>query len=360
MPITRLKITDVRNLQAVEIRPSPSLNVIWGANASGKTSVLEAIHVLGRGRSFRAGKLEHLVRHGQERLQVFGTVMEGPEGPEIPIGVERGKDGFRARIAGRDVRTAAELSERLPLMVVSPDSQALLEEGPTIRRQFLDWGVFHVEPRFWDVWVRYDRALRQRNALLRARGRNAAIDAWDGELIRCATQIDHFRSAYIEEYCAVLPQFSDALAALGDVVVDYQRGWPAEEPYEDMLKRNRTRDRELQHTHLGPHRADLRVRVGKTLARDLLSRGQQKVLVVALRMAQVAVLRNRTGRGCTVLLDDLAAELDADHREKLLLLLRDLGVQAFVTAVERNAVTASWWDTQKMFHVEHGRLTEMV
>lgn len=187
-----------------------------------------------------------------------------------------------------------------------------------------------------------------------------AIDAWDEELIRCATLIDHFRSAYMEEYCALLPQFSGALATLGDVVVDYQRGWPAEEPFEDALKRHRARDRELQHTQLGPHRADLRVRIGKMLARDLLSRGQQKVLVVALRMAQVALLRNRTGRRCTVLLDDLAAELDASHREKLLLMLCDLGVQAFVTAVERNAVAAPWWDDQKWFHVEHGHLTEMV
>lgn len=359
MRIKRLKVCDVRNLEEVEIEPSAGLNIVFGANGSGKTSILEAINFLSRARSFRAGKIESVIRHGKRWLTVFGLVEEGENGA-VGIGVERSVEGVRARIGGRDVKGVAELAERMPVLIITPDGQRLLEEGPEQRRQLLDWGVFHVEPQFLSVWTRYTKALKQRNAALRENTGNTVTHAWDKELLVLAERIDSWRREYLEQLLKILPKFLGPLAGLEGLEISYSRGWPTKEAFPDALKRNFERDTALGYTQLGPHRADLVFRMEGVTAREVLSRGLEKIVVVALRLAQVAVLRELTGKRSIVMIDDLAAELDRAYRVKLLELIANLDVQVFVTAVEPGAIDASWWHPQKMFHVEHGRVTEMV
>lgn len=304
--------------------------------------------------------MEGLIRHGAEQFTVFGTVVKD-DGAEsgIPVGMERSVRGVRARIAGRDVKAVAELAELMPLAVVNADSQGLLEEGPQVRRQFLDWGVFHVEPLFLGAWTRYQRALRQRNALLR-NGAAAALAVWDAELVPPAEQIDHFREIHVRHVLDTIDLYLQPLTGLGGLGIEYVRGWTPKESLPDVLKRSVARDRRLQYTQFGPHRADLLFRIGRRDAREFLSRGQQKALAIALRLAQVSAVQRATGKRCVVLVDDLAAELDAHHRESLLRLLKDLDVQAFVTTVEATSISAPWWPARKMFHVEHGRVAEVI
>jgi DNA replication and repair protein RecF len=356
MILRRLKLSNVRNLRAVEIEPCGSLNVLYGANASGKTSLLEAIHILGRARSFRGGRIEGAVGHGAGRLTVFGE-LEGEQG-RMAVGVERGPE-LRVRVGGRDVATVGELAACLPLLVINPDSHRLLEEGPRYRRQFLDWGVFHVEQGFFATWARFQRALRQRNAALRSSA-PATAAAWDAELTASAEQIDAWRAQYLGRLQPLLPAYVTPLSGLEALQLDYLRGWPAGEPYAEALRRSATRDAGLGYTHYGPHRADVVIRVGEVPAQEWVSRGQQKALVTALRLAQAALLREWRGERCLLLVDDLAAELDPTNRERLLRLLQGLGGQVFLTAIERGAVAAEWWAPRKLFHVEHGQVREVV
>ncbi len=357
--IKRLKVCDVRNLEEVDIEPSAGLNVVFGPNGSGKTSLLEAINVLSRARSFRAGKIENVIRHGKRQLTVFGLVEGGSSGA-VGIGVERSVQGVRARIGGREAQGVAELAERMPVVIISPDSQRLLEEGPDQRREFLNWGVFHVEPQFLPVWVRYARALKQRNAALRENAGDTGKRVWDSELIALAERIDSWRREYLAQLLKILPRFLGLVTGLEGLDISYSRGWPEEEALSDALKRTFDRDTVLGYTQLGPHRADLILRMEGVAAREVLSRGLEKVVVVALRLAQVAVLRELTGKRSIVIIDDLAAELDKAYRARLLELVANLDVQVFITAVDPGVVDASWWQPQKMFHVEHGRVTEMV
>ncbi|MBX9714001.1 MAG: DNA replication and repair protein RecF, partial [Pseudomonadaceae bacterium] len=167
MALTRFTVAAVRNLHPATLSPSPRINILSGANGSGKTSLLEAIHLLGLARSFRSSRLLPVIQHEVDECTVFGQVALA-QGGLSSLGISRNRLGeLHIRIDGENVRSAAQLAETLPLQLINPDSFRLLEGVPKIRRQFLDWGVFHVEPRFLPAWQRLQKALRQRNSWLR-------------------------------------------------------------------------------------------------------------------------------------------------------------------------------------------------
>lgn len=361
MSITRLTVTAVRNLQSVALSPSPRINVLHGFNGSGKTSVLEAIHLLGLARSFRSARLTPVIGHEQPACTVFGQVMLA-EGRESNLGVSREKDGdLTIRIDGQNARSASQLAELLPLQLINPDSFRLLEGAPKIRRQFLDWGVFHVEPRFLQAWQRLQQSLRQRNSWLRHGTLDSAIQAsWDRELSLAAEEIDRYRRAYI---AALKPVFEEVLAQLIELdglVLSYSRGWDKDRELAEVLAASIERDRHMGFTQSGPQRADLRLRYQGHNAADILSRGQQKLVVSALRIAQGRLL-NDTKRGqCVYLVDDLPSELDEGHRASLCRLLEDLQCQVFITCVDSDVLKQGWRPETPvaMFHVEHGTVSQ--
>ena len=186
MSLLELAVTNVRCIEAAELRIPAGLTLIWGENGSGKTSLLEAMFLLGRGRSFRTRNSERLIRRGQDHLRVIGRVDRGA-GRVEPLGFEVTRTGVAARIAGRPADSLAELSQAFAVQVIEPGVHKLVEEGGYRRRRWMDWAVFHVEPQFVDTWVRYTRALKQRNAALRSQADLAR--AWDVELARLGEQI---------------------------------------------------------------------------------------------------------------------------------------------------------------------------
>ncbi|WP_028241494.1 DNA replication/repair protein RecF [Stutzerimonas azotifigens] len=361
MSLSRFTVTGVRNLQPVALLPSPRINILYGDNGSGKTSLLEAIHLLGLARSFRSSRIAPVVGHEEQSCVLFGQAALA-SGQARAIGVSRSRDGETViRVDGQNVRSAAELADTLPLQVINPDSFRLLEGAPKLRRQFLDWGVFHVEPRFLRAWQRLQQALRQRNSWLRhGRLDGAAQAAWDRELELAADEIDAYRRAYIQALKPVFEETLQALCALEDLQLSYYRGWDKDRRLGEVLAATLERDRALGHTQAGPQRADLRLKVGGHNAAEILSRGQQKLVVCALRIAQ-GHLVSETKRGqCIYLVDDLPSELDEHHRLALCRLLEQLNCQVFITCVDSNALMEGWQTSTpvSMFHVEHGRVTQ--
>lgn len=361
MSLLRLTVTGVRNLHPVTLLPSPRINLLHGANGSGKTSVLEAIHLLGLARSFRSLRLQPVIQAEQPALTIFGEVQQHA-GSVTNLGVGRERSGeLQIRIDGQNARSAAQLAETLPLQLINPDSFRLLEGAPKIRRQFLDWGVFHVEPRFLGAWQRLQKALRQRNSWLR-HGRLDAVAqaAWDRELCLASGEIDAYRRSYLQ---ALKPIFESTLAQLLDLTgltLSYYRGWDKDRELQEVLAGCIQRDMTLGHTQAGPQRADLRLRLDGHNAVDILSRGQQKLVVCALRIAQGHLLNQAQQGRCIYLVDDLPSELDERHRKSLCRLLEELQCQVFITCVEPHVLMDGWRkDTPvAMFHVEHGRITQ--
>lgn len=171
--IRLFRASNFRCLEAAELKLSPTYNLIYGANASGKTSILEALAYLGRGKSFRGTSTANLIRHGESEFVLFAEIEQA--GRSVTVGVRNSREGLQVRIGGEDDGGAAALAEALPLQVIDPEVHNLIAGGPEQRRRFLDWLAFHVEHDHLLVWRRFRRALKQRNAALKAKSSGAAI-----------------------------------------------------------------------------------------------------------------------------------------------------------------------------------------
>lgn len=354
--LSRLQLRDFRCFESVELDLSPRANLIHGDNASGKTSLLEALFFLSRGRSFRTSKAENLVRQGAEGFLLSGLAMDGAG--TLPLGIARSPTGLEARVGGAPAQSLAQLAEKLPVQLLDSSAHQLIEGGPRHRRQFLDWGVFHVEQGFLGAWRRYQRALKQRNTLLRQRASEAMLKTWEPELVSAGLLLDQSRRSYLAQLEPVALAWASRLLGGLDLRFRYLRGWGEGKSLEEALEGTRALDREQGSTRSGPHRAEVAIEVGGLPAQQQVSRGQQKVLAGALLLAQAAYLHEATGRQCLLLLDDLAAELDAGHLGRFLELVQESQVQTFLTSVEAGRLPA--WKEAGRFHVEHGKIAKLV
>lgn len=360
MRLTALDIRDVRIIARAAIEPGP-VNLIIGPNAAGKTSLLESIHLLGTGRSFAASRPDRLIRHEGGPLRVVAR-LESDDGGLHRLGVERGWGGpWRVRLDGATVSRVADLARALPLLVVHPGSHEILAGGPAERRGLLDWGLFHVEHPFHAAWQRYRRALAQRNHLLRRGAREAEITAWNPELVASAEVIDGYRRGYVDE----LARYVDRLGSIVlrepmELELAYRPGWPVGTRLDSALAERLESDRSLKTTTAGPHRAEFQVRTGGRDSRQRISRGQQKLLIYLLRLAQAEQLVERTGRRPVLLFDDPAAELDRDHQARVLAASLDSGAQLFVTALDAAQLALPENTDFRTFHVEQGRVQEVI
>lgn len=359
MRLTRLTIDNIRNISSTAIENDPKVNAFYGVNGSGKTSLLEAVYFLGSARTFRSQSTDPLIRRGSEQATVFGLVVQ-EGGGNTRLGVTRGRDGRREiHIDGEREARASALARRLPTVVLGPETIELLVGSPANRRRFLNWGVFHVEPSFGGLWEDANRCLRQRNRLLRqeARRDDDQLATWTGELARLATELDALRGRYFQRYKEVFEAVCSRLTGLPDVDCHYYPGWDDSETLASVLAQQEESDRRRGYTQRGHHRADIRVRVAGENVANVCSRGELKILAWAMVLGQGWMLTADHGRHPIYLVDDVASELDHEHRHAVCEWLAETGCQIFATAVDREALVDSWGETQlKMFHVEQGQV----
>ncbi len=361
MSLVYLQISNIRNLKNVCIEPSARLNIIVGENASGKTSLLESIFLLARGKSQRTRHLKDVVSMGENELVVFGRLDNRSTKREIPIGVRyRLGETIALRVDGQKVTRASDLATSFPLTSVASDSARLLTDGPRPRRQFLDWGVFHVEHAFFSAWQRYSRALKQRNAALKQASK-LEVALWNNELSETSCTIDLFRKTYIQEIRPIFSRYLRiVLENLSSIEIRYYRGWNNDvEALGALLTESYESDKEAGHTQRGPHRADISIELNGKSVNHYSSAGQLKLIVSMLYLAQLAYFNEKTHRTGTILVDDLPAELDQHHRKKFIELLVNLNAQVFVTTTDRDLVDIGPARNLKMFHVKQGEVTEM-
>ena len=356
MSIVSLSVEHFRNLRAVQLTPAAGINVIYGANAAGKTSLLEAIYFLGRVRSFRAARAELLIAHGAEALTVRADVDVGDQC--VRAAVQRGGDFTRVRINGDDVRSLSSLARYFPVQVINTESQRLLQDGPKVRRSFINWGVFHVEQEYSGQWRRFERALKQRNAALRL-GDERQAKAWEPELVATSAAISVQREVFIDRLLGESRPLLDLWLPESELSFSYRPGWPADRELGEAYEDGRARELEVGHTLYGPHRADLAVRSAGVDAQHRLSRGQQKLLAIALLIAESHLISGLGRERGILLLDDLPAELDIQRREEVLSVLQQGKAQVFVTCTERDSVPIAS-ESAHWFHVEHGEYREVV
>lgn len=360
MLIRRLSLHHLRRFAAVDLSPQPGLNLLTGDNGAGKTSVLEALHLMAYGRSFRGRVRDGLVQQDREALEVF---VEWDElRGDLPVqrrkaGLRHSGQDWKGRLDGEDVAQIGNLCAALAVVTFEPGSHALVSGGGEPRRRFLDWGLFHVEPDFLSLWRRYSRALKQRNALLKQGGPSRMLDTWDHELAEAGEPLTSRRQHYLER----LQDRAVALAAelapqLGITRLDLSPGWRRHElPLADALLLARERDRQAGYTSVGPHRADWSVGFTTIPGRDALSRGQAKLTALACLLAQAEDYAQQRGHWPVIALDDLASELDRTHQARVLNRLLSGPAQIFITATETPAALQDRENIAR-FHVEHGQI----
>ena len=331
--LVTLQITQFRNIEPVTLNLSPSLNLFIGPNAAGKTSILESLHVLARAKSFRSKTLDKLIRHNTDQFQLVAKL--AGEGEVLrPVGLLRKEKSLIARIDGKPIKRLSELAVVFPLHWLGENVHKLLEDGPSARRQFLDWGLFHVEQDYIKIWKSYQKLLRQRNAALKTARIDQEVKIWDVELSAIGEKLHNFRKKYVE---ALLIPLSNVVKALfgenAQAKIQYRKGWKAGSSLLESLQQGRANDRERGFTQSGPQRAELQLNFDDKSAIEALSRGQQKLFVLSMYIAQAQLLRARKNILSLFLIDDLGAELDADNQRKVLALLQRIDAQVFATAI---------------------------
>lgn len=359
MCISHLSVSNLRNLRSVNLELATGVNLFVGKNGSGKTSLLESIHLLGLARSFRSAKLKPIINSQSDECTVFAELLADND-RKLPLGLRRKLSGELAiRYAGEKVHTVAELAQLLPIQIINPDTFQLLEGGPKLRRQFLDWGVFHVEHLYIEQWRQAQKCIKQRNSLLR-RDKISPIElkVWSDSLANLAIKIDQQRQHYIDQFIPIFNEVIAQLVSLPELSISYYPGWDKKIALLDLLTLNIDKEQKQHRTLYGPHRADIKVKIGNQSAEEILSRGQLKLVTAALKIAQGYLFNKFTNQKSVYLIDDIAAELDNEKKNKLCQLIESMNCQAFITCVEASSLDYHWKGSTevKMFHVEHGQI----
>jgi len=371
MAVLTLTPNYFRNLQPDEISFHPHLNFIIGSNASGKTSLLEAIYYLSTGKSFRSRRIRNIVNRdiSAKEFILFGRLsgscdfiqsIDAPSPSAHAVGIRKTVlSNTDIKLNGELIRSASKLAIISPVVIIDPNSFELLTGPPKIRRKFFDWGVFHVEHNFSRLSNEYNNCLKQRNTLLRT----AKIDIlqlkiWDRKLSNLAEEIDMCRKAYTKSLRTNFKQIISYFKIGNDLDIQYVRGWDKELSIQSVLEKNYKKDIDTRFTQFGPHRADLKVTIKGRMVEDVLSRGQQKLLVLALYLAQIQCLVDNVNKRTVVLIDDISAELDSQNLQLIFDRLALLETQVICTALDISIVQKSLPNNEiyKMFHVEHGKI----
>jgi DNA replication and repair protein RecF len=358
MTLEKLDIYRVRNIQQASISPSPQINFIYGNNASGKSALLEAIFILGRAKSFRSTSIKPVIRSEETDLVISAKVRQA-NSSICSLGVQLNGQQTTIHINQEEINSRSELAYLLPIQLLHPKSYQLLDAGPQLRREFMDWGVFNMHSEFLHTWRTFKKTLQQRNSLLKMK-QTKQIDVWNQELAQYGTIVAEYREQYLKQLEPLVRDIANEFTVIDTPDIKIISGWDSTKAYLECLQEDFEKDLRYGYTHSGPHRGDFILLCQNKVAKDYVSRGQLKLLTLALKLAQVKILKSSMGQNVCILIDDITAELDMDNRAKLLALLSQFKHQIFITTSEVSEFgDISLFEQHKVFHVEHGEIKLM-
>ncbi|MEW8506708.1 MAG: DNA replication/repair protein RecF [Candidatus Thiodiazotropha sp.] len=352
MHIDYLSIENLRNIRSAELSPSRCLNILVGKNGAGKTTLLESIYLLARARSFRQQTRARLVNQDAQRLNLFARI-ETSDKTRHQIGLQQSANRIEIRKDGENLRKRSILAKTLPLTIITPNIQRVLEEDPENRRRLLNWGMFHVEHEYGDLANRYRKTLLQRNKALR--GSTEQLKVWDRQIAELGTEIHQRMIGYTKLWNDTICEISETLQLDKPIKLELKTGWRDELTLYEAMEKNLERDKERGFTSCGPHRSDIKIMHNGIPAKNNFSRGEAKIAAVVMILSQTLMTKMNSGESPVMLVDDLHSELDAESYEMVLTLIANQKLQSFVTTLSLDSsLEISGAEESIVFHVEHG------
>lgn len=360
MSINSLVVVGFRNLVQGNYDFSNDRIFIVGDNGSGKSSVLESIFYLAHGKSFRTTKIENLLNNKSESF-----VVSACDDKDIRLGISRNFSTGETVIKIDEIKHSrlSELARNIAVQIVTPESFKLFFGGPKERRKFVDLGVFHVEHSFSKIWKEFSRILKQRNACLRSNVDSATLSYWSTKFAESSIEMSSLRETYLNTLKVELDSWLEKLipSFKNKIEVNYLRGWSYRKELIDLLQESEHRERKQGFSQYGAQKFDLKFLIEGESIETQLSRGQQKLFLLALTLAQTSLIKQVKQVKPILLVDDIGAELDINSRILLASAIEEMDCQIIMSAIDKNVldVILPILNKFKMFHVEHGKLSEI-
>ena len=363
MRVTRLQLRDYRNYERADISPCPGITVLHGANAQGKTGVLEAVYLCCTGRSHRTSRDKELIRWDQPQglVQLSVDREDGIHEIDIKLSAIARK---QVLINGSPISRSGELMGHANGVLFSPEDLRMVKDGPAERRRFIDMELSQIKPAYYYALQRYHRALTQRNAVLKEAQRSPAIlstlDQWDEQLAHCGAQIIGHRRKFIAKlHDSASDIHKDITAGIEDLQVRYDESLLADadgsalvEAFIKALQMAKNNDMRRMTTTIGPHRDDLSLTINGVDVRAYGSQGQQRTCALSLKLSELNVMKQATGEWPILMLDDVMSELDPNRRRQLFGRLE--GIQTLVTCTDPDDLAGA--EVGMMVKVENGHI----
>ena len=358
MRLESLTIRQVRNLTDIYITPNAETNIIYGENAAGKTAILESIYLLSKARSFRTAHIKEVIQHNQDELMVSATINSNEfKNITVNTGIRKSSKETEIRHNGERVKAVSEQAKNVVVQTAIPDNTKVLTGTPKDRRKWIDWAMFHVEHDYLQIWHSYHHALRNRNALLRKPTKDEEFFVWEEMMAITAKKL----RVMWGDYLVRLQQYYQETAGkhpCGKVVFSIKNEKFKTDNYLEYLQSTRQSDMRAGFTQQGPHKADFEFKTNKKHVNTVFSRGQIKLFVTLLAIAQAKLLKFEKEINPIILADDLEAELDKKAVAMILELLYDEKMQLFITTTEPDSILNNHTETS-LFHVKHGEVKDV-
>lgn len=359
MTLSKLGVTAFRNIQHIDIHPHTEFNLICGDNGAGKTSLLESIYYLSCAKSFKTNLTQSIIQNHQDQLTIHGIAHY--HNNDYSLGIAKNNDGTRQiHINSEKTRSIAELTSHLPTLLITTTSYRFFHDGPKFRRQLVDWGLFHMKPKYNTTWKAYQTVLKQRNASIKSQRYSQIIQTWDTLLAEHGEEINNCRESYINQIKPFFRELVETLLPeLPQLDLIYNKGWSKEQGLLSAIEQSYQQDNRLGYTTKGPHRADLVISCDHAPACEYLSQGQQKLAITALKLAQGKLLAIEKNRSPIYLIDDLPSELDDNKIQLICSALLELNSQTFITTIRSQSISQFIQENQfNLFHMKQGKLNQ--
>lgn len=367
MHLEQITIENCRSIRQSTLSLSPWINFIRGDNAAGKSSVLEAIHILSTGRSFRTPRIQEVIQHGKSHVLVAAKLIPESYSPTYPqgypLGIQKTARTTHIRINHQDVKQQSELSRHLPFAIIHPETLSLITGGPTVRRALVDWVAFYRSTEFHDLWRQYQRILQQRNACLRDSAQRYALSYWTEQLVKLVPILHKKRLETLKWLGLGLDRYKHLIASMGILELKLTSGFPAyldtTQPQEMLyfLKSKEQQEIAQGFTLYGAHRVDLHIQLAGQLAERVASRGELKLLSIAFLLAKSYAIADQAPERGLIGVDDLAAELDDTNQILLYETLLTTQQQLVITGTRLPTLLNLAATQAHLFKVQHGVVT---